>query len=135
VSITSPVEFEVIVHPVSVGKNPVPVTVTTVAGVLPAGGEPEVGLRVTAACTPVKVADAESPVAPVAVTVYDCLAAVFETMKLVPVVLSKPVESIAQVYEVNNPVGVAKNDLHVPLSRVENGFGVVATSIVVPATP
>jgi hypothetical protein len=69
VSIISPVvEFEVIVHPVSVGRKPVPVTVTTVAGVLPAGGEPVVGLRVTA-WSGVKVADAESPVAPVTVTV------------------------------------------------------------------
>jgi hypothetical protein len=68
------------VHPVSVGANPVPVTVTAVPGVLPTGGEPVVVLRVTAALG-VKVADPESPVAPVTVTVYTCAAAVFETMK------------------------------------------------------
>jgi hypothetical protein len=42
----------------------------------------------------VKVADPESPVAPVTVTVYVCSAAVFETMKEVPVAaqLSVPFE-------------------------------------------
>lgn len=58
VSKTSPVVVEVSVHEVSVGANPVPVTATTVAaapGEPATGGEPVVGLRVTAAAG-VKVA-------------------------------------------------------------------------------
>jgi hypothetical protein len=73
VSITSPVDDEVIVHPVSVGRNPLPVAVTTVAaapGVPPTGGEPLVMLRVTLG-SGVKVFEdvPESPIAPVTVTV------------------------------------------------------------------
>jgi hypothetical protein len=50
-------------------------------------------------------------------------------------VLSEPVESIEQEYEVNNPAGLDTNDLHAPLSRVENRFGVAVTMTEVPATP
>jgi hypothetical protein len=108
----------------------VPVTVTRVAaapGEPPTGGAPLVVLRVTAART-VKdqVDNPMSPVVPVTLTVYDCPAAVFETMKNVP--KSVPVESIAQVDEVNNPVGADMNEVHAPASRVENGFAVVSVT-------
>jgi hypothetical protein len=74
VSITSATGlFAVIVHPVSVGRNPVPVTDTTVAaapGEPPTGGEPIVTLRVTLGSGVNVFEDVpESPVAPVTVTV------------------------------------------------------------------
>jgi hypothetical protein len=73
VSITSPVDDEVIVHPVSVGRNPLPVTVTTVAGAPgepPAGGEPIVTLRLTLGAGVNVFEDVpESPSAPVTVIV------------------------------------------------------------------
>jgi hypothetical protein len=110
------------------------VTVTTVAaapGEPPTGGEPLVGFRVTEGRT-VKVAEAESPFAPVIVTVYTSPGAVFETMKWV--LTSEPVESIEQEDEANNPVGDDTNELHVPTSRVENAVDVVAVTEV-PAIP
>lgn len=73
--------------------NPVPDTVTGVPGTLPTGGEPVVGVNVANGLT-VKVADAESPLLPVIVTVYSCPGAVVETMK--NVLVSSPEESIAQ---------------------------------------
>jgi hypothetical protein len=62
---------DVRVHPVSRGLNPVPETVTSVAdapGVPLTAGDPDVGLRVTAALT-VNGSEAKSPWSPVTVKV------------------------------------------------------------------
>jgi hypothetical protein len=114
------------------------VTVTRVAAAPSAGGEPLVVLSVTAGKT-LKVADAESPSVPVIVTVYDCPAAVFETVKSGVVVTRSPVGGVPEATIVqdgaeSNPPGVDAIE-HVPASRLENGFVLVATLMGVPAVP
>jgi hypothetical protein len=127
-AITNP-EGAVKKHP-SLDLNPVPSTVTGVPRLPGTGGEPIVGVSLTDAVT-VNVADAESPLFPVIVTVYSCPGAVFETMK--NVLVSAPAEVIAQLDEVNRRVSLDTMELQGPASSVENVVLVIVT--VWPAAP
>jgi hypothetical protein len=124
---------------VSVGLNPVPVTVTVVAGAppgadpVPIWGEPLVGLNVMKGVTRNGKTDAESAGVTVDVTftVYCWPGALAETMKEPA---TSPVPPIEQVEDAIKPVGV-EDQVQAPASAIGKGVGVPVTVMVSPAFP